>query len=74
MTLERDLSRYVSDTEGDVYAITGLPEEILAVVFAYVSRSPKLARICSRSPKSAPSGSTRSGSCTTATPRWPSMR
>jgi len=30
---------YVSSTEGDVFAIFGLPEEVIAVLFAYYSRS-----------------------------------
>lgn len=34
------LRRHVSDVEGDVYAIFNLPEEVVAVIFAYVSRSP----------------------------------
>lgn len=34
------LSRYVTDLEGDVYCIYNLPEEVVAVLFAYVSRSP----------------------------------
>ena len=35
------LSRYVTNTDGDVYAIHNLPEEVIAVIFAYVSRSPR---------------------------------
>ncbi|BDG62132.1 FAD-dependent thymidylate synthase [Caldinitratiruptor microaerophilus] len=34
------LSRYVSNLDRNVYAIWGLPEEVIAVVFARVSRSP----------------------------------
>lgn len=34
------LERYVTDPNGDVYAIHSLPEEVIAVIFAYVSRSP----------------------------------
>jgi thymidylate synthase ThyX len=34
------LERYVSNTDRDVYAIFNLPEEVIAVIFAYVSRSP----------------------------------
>ena len=34
------LERFVSSTDGDVYAIFNLPEEVIAVIFAYVSRSP----------------------------------
>lgn len=36
----RILSRYVTDADGDVYCIYNLPEEVIAVIFAYVSRSP----------------------------------
>ncbi|OYD07257.1 FAD-dependent thymidylate synthase [Paludifilum halophilum] len=35
-----DLSRYVSNLDKNVYAIFNLPEEVIAVIFAYVSRSP----------------------------------
>jgi len=38
---ERILSRYVSNTDKDIYSIFNLPEEVIAVIFAYVSRSPK---------------------------------
>ncbi len=34
------LARYVSNTDRNVYTITNLPEEVIAVIFAYVSRSP----------------------------------
>ncbi|SFS65260.1 FAD-dependent thymidylate synthase [Marininema halotolerans] len=34
-----DLTRYVSNLDQDVYAIFNLPEEVIAVIFAYVSRS-----------------------------------
>ena len=34
------LERFVSNTDRDVYAIFNLPEEVIAVIFAYVSRSP----------------------------------
>lgn len=34
------LDRYVTDPAGNVYAIHNLPEEVIAVIFAYVSRSP----------------------------------
>ncbi|MCY9186484.1 FAD-dependent thymidylate synthase [Bacillus halotolerans] len=36
-----DISSFVSNVEGDVYAITGLPEEFIATLFAWVSRSNK---------------------------------
>ena len=35
-----DLTRYVSNLDQNVYAIYNLPEEVIAVIFAYVSRSP----------------------------------
>lgn len=35
-----DLSRYVSNLDRNVYTIHHLPEEVIAVIFAYVSRSP----------------------------------
>ena len=34
------LERFVSNMDRDVYAIRNLPEEVVAVIFAYVSRSP----------------------------------
>src|SRR5690625_1637299 len=34
------LTRYVTDVDGDTYCIFNLPEEVIAVIFAYVSRSP----------------------------------
>ena len=33
------IARYVSTLEGDVFALAGLPEEVIAVLFAYYSRS-----------------------------------
>lgn len=35
-----DLTRYVSNLDRHVYTIFNLPEEVIAVIFAYVSRSP----------------------------------
>jgi thymidylate synthase ThyX len=35
------LTDYVSNLDKNVYAIFNLPEEVIAVIFAYVSRSPK---------------------------------
>ena len=35
------LARYVSNLDQNVYAIYNLPEEVVAVIFAYVSRSPR---------------------------------
>jgi thymidylate synthase ThyX len=46
MTDERDLSsdelkKYVSNIDRDIYTVSNIPEEVIAVIFAYVSRSPK---------------------------------
>ncbi len=38
---EKDLSLYVSNLDKDIYSISNLPEEVIAVIFAFVSRSPK---------------------------------
>jgi thymidylate synthase ThyX len=35
------VAAHVTDPEGPVYGIVGLPEEVVAVILAYVSRSPK---------------------------------
>lgn len=35
------LERFVTSTRENVYAIVNLPEEVVAVIFAYVSRSPE---------------------------------
>lgn len=35
------LARHVSNLDRDVYVIYNLPEEVIAVIFAYVSRSPR---------------------------------
>ncbi|MDH5682312.1 MAG: FAD-dependent thymidylate synthase, partial [Spirochaetota bacterium] len=35
------LSQYVSNLDRDIYTVSNLPEEVIATVFAYVSRSPK---------------------------------
>ncbi len=36
-----DISQYVSNTDRDIYTVSNIPEEVVAVIFAYVSRSPK---------------------------------
>lgn len=36
-----NLSHYISNVDKNVYAISGLPEEFIATLFAWVSRSPK---------------------------------
>ncbi|TCS96941.1 FAD-dependent thymidylate synthase [Hazenella coriacea] len=38
-TTEIDLTKYVSNLDKNVYTIFNLPEEVIAVIFAYVSRS-----------------------------------
>lgn len=38
---EVDISPFVSNVESNIYAITNLPEEFIATLFAWVSRSPK---------------------------------
>ncbi|MGI9558432.1 MAG: FAD-dependent thymidylate synthase [Thermodesulfobacteriota bacterium] len=35
-----DIGKYISSPRGDIYTVSGLPEEVVAVIFAYVSRSP----------------------------------
>lgn len=39
--LTKEVSRYVSNIDGDIYTVSNIPEEVIAVIFAYVSRSPK---------------------------------
>lgn len=36
-----EIKKYVSNTDRDIYTVSNLPEEVVAVIFAYVSRSPK---------------------------------
>lgn len=36
-----EIKKYVSNLDGDVYTVSNIPEEVVAVIFAYVSRSPK---------------------------------
>jgi len=38
------LSKYVTNVEGNVYALKNLPEEVVAVILSYVSRSPNTFR------------------------------
>lgn len=40
-SVAREMERYVSNLDRDVYTISNIPEEVVAVIFAYVSRSPK---------------------------------
>lgn len=39
--LTTEITRYVSNTDRDIYTVSNIPEEVIAVIFAYVSRSPK---------------------------------
>ena len=39
--LEDEVKKYVSNTDKDIYTVSNIPEEVVAVIFAYVSRSPK---------------------------------
>jgi thymidylate synthase ThyX len=39
--INNELLNYVSNVDMDVYSVRNLPEEVIAVIFAYVSRSPK---------------------------------
>jgi len=39
--LLNDLTKYVSNRDRDIYTVSNIPEEVIAVIFAYVSRSPK---------------------------------
>jgi thymidylate synthase ThyX len=46
MADEKDLNsdgikKYVSNLDRDIYTVSNIPEEVIAVIFAYVSRSPK---------------------------------
>lgn len=36
-----EIEEYVSNTDRDIYTVGNIPEEVIAVIFAYVSRSPK---------------------------------
>jgi len=36
-----DVNKYVSNTDRNIYTVSNIPEEVVAVIFAYVSRSPK---------------------------------
>ena len=40
-SVAEEMKRYVSNLDRDIYTISNIPEEVVAVVFAYVSRSPK---------------------------------
>jgi thymidylate synthase ThyX len=36
-----EIKQYVSNLDRDIYTVGNIPEEVIAVIFAYVSRSPK---------------------------------
>lgn len=38
--MTRSIEQYVSNADGDIFALRNLPEEVVAVLFAYYSRSP----------------------------------
>lgn len=40
-TIPDEIRKYVSNTDRDIYTVSNIPEEVIAVIFAYVSRSPK---------------------------------
>src|SRR4030067_758499 len=39
--IPNEIKKYVSNTDKDIYTVSNLPEEVIAVIFAYVSISPK---------------------------------
>jgi len=39
--LNAEVKKYVSNTDRDIYTVSNIPEEVIAVIFAYVSRSSK---------------------------------
>lgn len=39
--LSKELKKYVSNIDKDIYTVSNIPEEVIAVIFAYVSRSSK---------------------------------
>ena len=40
-SVAQEMESYVSNLDRDIYTISNIPEEVVAVIFAYVSRSPK---------------------------------
>lgn len=40
-SISDEVSKYASNTDRDIYTVSNIPEEVVAVIFAYVSRSPK---------------------------------
>ena len=39
--MNAEVKKYVSNTDRDIYTVSNIPEEVIAVIFAYVSRSAK---------------------------------
>ena len=40
-SISEEVKKYASNIDRDIYTISNIPEEVIAVIFAYVSRSPK---------------------------------
>lgn len=40
-SLSEEIKKYVSNIDKDIYTVSNIPEEVIAVIFAYVSRSSK---------------------------------
>ncbi len=40
-SISDEVKKYVSNVDRDIYTVSNIPEEVIAVIFAYVSRSPK---------------------------------
>jgi thymidylate synthase ThyX len=40
-SISDEVTKYTSNIDRDIYTVSNIPEEVIAVIFAYVSRSPK---------------------------------
>lgn len=40
-SISDEIKKYASNIDRDIYTVSNIPEEVVAVIFAYVSRSPK---------------------------------
>ena len=40
-SISDEVKKYASNIDRDIYTVSNIPEEVIAVIFAYVSRSPK---------------------------------
>lgn len=40
-SISDEVTKYASNVDRDIYTVSNIPEEVIAVIFAYVSRSPK---------------------------------